>query len=84
MKTINLNIPTNYKELISFFKRIYKYCKNLIRQTHNAKILIKLEKEICGGYWDNDISLTMRKSLTSGFPNGKINRLINQACKDLK
>lgn len=57
------------------------------RRSHNAAVLRKLEKEICAelnsGYWGNDISKYMRKKLTMGFPNGKINRLINKAYKEL-
>ena len=87
MKVITISLPTTFKEVKESVKNKLKWIVAPKRRTHNAAVLSKLEKELCAelnsGYWDNDISQTMRKDFTMGFPNGKINRLINKAFKEL-
>ncbi|MDL2310120.1 hypothetical protein LJC39_03275 [Parabacteroides sp. OttesenSCG-928-B22] len=87
MKEITISFPTTFRELKDGIKNKLKWIVAPKRRSHNKKVLTRLEKEICGelnsGYWDGDISATMRKSLTMGFPNGKINRLINKAFNEL-
>lgn len=88
MKEIRFTIPTSFKELKENIKIKFKWLTHPYRRENHRKILIELEKEICNelnsGYWSNDISDTMKKSLTMGYPNGKINRLINRAYRELK
>lgn len=88
MKEIRFTIPTSFKELKENIKIKFKWLTHPYRRENHLKILIELEKEICNelnsGYWSNDISDTMKKSLTMGYPNGKINRLINRAYRELK
>lgn len=88
MKEIRFTIPTSFKEIKESIIIKLKWLTHPYRRNNHAKVLTKLEKEIYAelnsGYWSADISETMRKSLTMGFPNGKINRLINKAYKDLK
>lgn len=88
MKEIKIIMPTSFKEIKDSITAKFKWLIHPKRQTHNAKVLSRLEKEICeelnSGYWNGDISVTMRKSLTMGFPNGKINKLMNKAFKELK
>lgn len=88
MKKIEILIPTSFKELKESVINNLKWLTHPVRRNNHAKVLSKLEKEICdelnSGYWSDDISATMRKSLTMGYPNGKINRLIYKAYKELK
>lgn len=88
MKEIKFTIPTSFKEIKDSITNKFKLLMHPVRRKNHATVLKKLEKDICdelnSGYWNADISVTMRKSLTMGFPNGKINRLINQAYKELK
>ncbi|OJX63078.1 hypothetical protein [Dysgonomonas sp. 37-18] len=88
MKEIKFTIPTSFKELKDSIIIKLKWLGHPTRRQNHAKVLTELEKEICAelnsGYWSADISETMRKSLTGGYPNGKINRLINKAYRELK
>jgi hypothetical protein len=87
MKNITILLPTTFKELKDCVRNKMKWILAPKRRNHNKSVLISLEREICNelnsGYWAGDISATMRKTLTMGFPNGKINRLINKAFKEL-
>lgn len=87
MKQLKISLPTSFKELKDSMNNKLKWIIAPKRRNHNATVLKNLEKEICSelnsGYWSNDITPYMRKELTMGFPNGKINRLINKAFKEL-
>jgi len=87
MKVIMITFPTSLKELRERINNSLKWLIAPKRRSHNAAVLAKLQKEICSelnsGYWDKDITPYMREQLTMGFPNGKINRMINNAFKDL-
>ena len=48
------------------------------------KLLRDLENEISSNYWSKDISDYMVRNLTSGYPNGKIYRLISDAYSKLR
>lgn len=87
MKIITISLPTTFKELKDGIKNKLKWFVAPKRRSHNAAVLRRLEKDVCNelnsGYWSNDITPYMRKELTMGFPNGKINKLVNNAFKEL-
>lgn len=87
MKTITISLPTTFKEMKESAKNKLKWLIAPKRRFRNREVMIHLEaelyRELKSGYWDNDISATMRKRLTCGYPNGIINRIVNKAYKDL-
>ena len=85
--SLSINIPTSWEDIRDVSIRLFKWVKNPIRRNHNEKVMSELLSEINGelrsGYWDNDISDTMRKSLVYGSP-GKIQAMVNKAYRKLK
>lgn len=87
MKQITISFPTTLKELRESIKNKFKWLVHPLRSAHNKKVMSKLHSgivnELYSGYWNADITDEMRMRLCSGFPNGTIYKLINDAFKKM-
>lgn len=82
MKTITIKILTSISEIKEYFKE-----RASKRYKHNKKCFSDFAKEVSNeigsGYWSNDISEYMRKTLTNPY-SGKLNEIYRKYLSKLK
>lgn len=100
MKKIIICVPTSYSEIKKYLINSLNFCLNFVkhpftkylkRVKENKEIFKKLQSDIYyvlnSGYWNNDISETMKNALTKsypGSPNGILHKIIWDAFIKLK